>query len=143
MAESRPTLAKRLRFRAVGQGLKLLAWSINRARSKDPWLERALDQFHGVWRFESGDHILAWHLVLEGGKFAAVKDPGKPANFTFTLYNPSDISLRVRPEHVLEVLIANKIGQSGDLHYLYQFGFIMSLFRRTTRFHGKSIPIGG
>ena len=69
------------------------------------------------------------------------KTRARPANFTFTLYNPSDISLRVRPEHVLEVLIANKIGQSGDLHYLYQFGFIMSLFRRTTRFHGKSIPI--
>lgn len=143
MADSRPSLLKRLRFRAVAQGLKVLAWSVNRARTRDPWLSRALNRFDGVWRFESGDGKLAWHLVLENGRLAAVKDPRRPANFTFTLYNPSDISLRVKPEHILEVLIANKVGQSGDLYYLYQFGFIMSLFRRATRFGGKSIPIEG
>ena len=145
MADSQksPGIRKRVRFALLGGGLRVLARSINKARGKDPWLDRALRQFEGVWRFESGDRKLYRHLILEAGKFRVSRECGRPADFTFTIYSSSATGLRARPDRVLEVLIANKIGQSGDLHYLYQFGFIMSLYRRTTLFKGKSIPIEG
>lgn len=143
--EKSDTLKSRVRFAMIGSGLKLLARSLNKSCGKDPWFDRALDQFDGVWRFESGDRKVAWHLVLQNGKFKVARDWPAPANFTFTLFSPSDLSLRVPPEHILEVIIANKIGQSGDLYYLYQFGFIMSLFRRivTPKFLSKTAPAEG
>jgi len=143
--EKSGTLKSRVRFAMIGSGLKLLARSLNKSLGKDPWFDRALGQFDGVWRFESGDRKVAWHLVLQNGRFKVSRDWPVPANFTFTLFSPSDLSIRVRPEHILEVIIANKIGQSGDLYYLYQFGFIMSLFRRivTSKFLTRTAPAEG
>ena len=125
------TIREHLRWAGIGTGLKTLALLLNRKGPKDPWLKRALGQFEGVYRFEStgGEHY--HHIVFQAGRVFATKNSSAPPNFTFTLHRPEDLSLRVKSENVLEIVIANKIGQSGNLYYLYQFGFIMSLLRRS------------
>jgi hypothetical protein len=125
------TIREHLRWSGIGAGLRTLVLLLNRSRKKDEWLERALSEFEGVYRFEShgGEHF--HHLVFADGRVFAARKWSAAPNFTFTLHRPEDLSLRVAPENVLEVVIANKIGQSGNLYYLYQFGFIMSLLRRS------------
>lgn len=136
------TLMERFRWQLLGRGLKGLAFALKRGRKKDPMLERALMEFEGVYRFENRSKILQWHIVLKKGAVKIEREWAGPVNFTFTLNQPRDLSIRVRPEHVLEVLIANKIGQNGDLYYLYQFGFILSLLRRalTPKRFARSVP---
>jgi len=137
------TLGARIRWYSFGWGLWLLAFALRRAKKKDPMLERALDSFNGVYRFENGPKTLQWYLVLKNGEVKLERECDQPPNFTFSLNHPKDLSLRVRQEHILEVLISNKIGQAGDLYYLYQLGFIISLLRRamTPKRFARSVPI--
>ena len=137
------TLGERIRWYSLGRGLRVLAFALKRSKKKDPMLERALNSFNGIYRFENGPKTLQWNLVLKNGGIKIERECDQPADFTFTLNQPRDLSMRVKPEHILEVLISNKIGQAGDLYYLYQFGFIMSLLRRamTPKRFNRSVPI--
>ncbi len=120
-----------MRWIAIGFGLKALAFFLKRQGKKDPLLGRALAEFNGVYRFESGDRRFARYLVLEGGKVFAGKNRAGEPDFKLTIFDPSKLSLRGRQEMVLEIIIGNKIGQTGNLFYLYQFGFILSLLDRS------------
>jgi hypothetical protein len=120
-------------FTMLGLGLRGLALTLMRTAKKDPWLERALKELNGAYRFESKDRSLARHLVINKGKARMVKNLEREPDFTFTLYDPSGFSLRTREENIIDVVIENKIGQSGNMYHLYQFGFIMSLLERGLR----------
>jgi len=123
-------LKERLRWAGIGIGLKVLALVLRRTARKDDWLGRALDQAVGVYRFEDGSGALFRHLIFQNGRVKAQRDWPQPADFTLTLYQPSALGIGTKPESVLEVVIGNKVGQSGNLYYIYQFGFILSLLER-------------
>ena len=123
----------RLLWAGIGVGLKILALALRRAGRKDPWLGRALAGFDGVYRFQNGDGSRGHFLFFDGPRVRAGRVAPRPPDFTFTLYHPESLRLR-GPEAVLEVVIANQIGQSGNMYYLYRFGFIMSLLERRLRY---------
>lgn len=124
---------ERLRWRAIGSGLRALAAALKFAGRRDPWLGRALAQFQGVYRFENADGSLFQYLVFSGrGQVQALRDFYGAAHFTFTIYKPHELA-RASREGVLAVVIGNKIGQTGNLYYLYQFGFVMSLLDQWVR----------
>jgi len=120
-----------MRWTAIGGGLKILAFFLMRQGKKEALLGRALAEFEGVYKFESGDKKFSRYLVLKNGKVMAKKKYEGEHNFLFTLYEPAKMRLRARQEMVLEIIIGNKIGQSGNLYYLYQFGFLISLLDRS------------
>jgi hypothetical protein len=135
MPESNKSLAvkERIRWALIGSGLRVLAILLMRTGRKDPWLDRALKELKGIYRFESADARFFRLLVLKEGKVKMARNLPDEADFTFTIYEPSALGLRTRPENILEVVIGNKIGQSGNIYHLYQFGFIMSLLERNLR----------
>ncbi len=131
-------MIKRLRewlsWFSLGLGLKGLARILMRQGRKEPWLGRALQEFDGVYKFESGDQRFSRFLVFQDGKVSAPKDFSGEHDFLFTLYDVSRMKLgRRSSDMVLEIVIGNKIGQSGNLYYIYRLGFIMSLLDRSFR----------
>ena len=126
-------VVERIRWLSIGLLLKVLTFFLKRQGKKDPWLGRALKEFEGVYKFESGDKKFCQYLVLDKGKISVSRGFSGEPDFKFTLYEPARMKLRARQEMVLEIVIGNKIGQSGNLYYLYQFGFIMSLLDRSFR----------
>jgi len=118
----------KMRWTALGYALKALAVALTRIAGKDARLARALNEFDGVYRFENRDGALYRYLIFRGnGKVAVTKRWCGDPDFILTLRDPRAFGVRTRPENVLEALIANKVGQEGKMHYLYQFGFVMSL----------------
>lgn len=118
---------ERAGWTAIGFGLRALAAMLNRIGKKDPLLKRALEQFDGTYRFRNGDGALSRNLVFGNGKVKAVAGSDGEPDFTFTLYEPPAYYLKTRPDRVLELVIGNRIAHAGDMYYLYQFGFIVSL----------------
>jgi hypothetical protein len=129
-----PDFKDKLRWDAVGYGLKGLSSVLMRTARKDARLKRALNDFDGVYRFENRDGSLYRFLIFRGnGKVAASRKWAGDPDFTLTLRDPRAFGLKTRPENVLEAVIANKVGQAGKMYYLYQFGFVMSLLERYFR----------
>jgi hypothetical protein len=127
-------MKERFSWLSLGLGLKGLAKILMRQGKKEPWLGRALQEFNGVYKFESGDKGFSRFLVFRDGKVSAPKNFSGEHDFLFTLYDVSRMKLgRKSSDMVLEIVIGNKIGQSGNLYYLYRFGFIMSLLDRSFR----------
>jgi len=126
-------LRERLRWISIEMGLRTLSYSLKHQARKDEWLSRALKEFEGVYRFESGDKRLYRYLILKDGRVFVQKEFKAKPDFLFTLYQPDKLKLRGRGDSVLEIVIGNKIGQSGNLYYLYQFAFIISLLERSLR----------
>jgi len=124
------SLKEKLRWGAIGLGLKVLASVLRWASKRDAMLGRAIREYQGTYRFESGDGEYARHLVFAGGRVFARKQKPEEVHFTFTLQQPDALGFSSRPDQLLEILIGNKIGQTGNLYYVYQFGFIMSLLER-------------
>jgi len=115
---------------AIGLGLKGLAVMLMRIGRKDPLMGQALHTLDGTYRFENKDGKFYRYLVFENGKVKAPRNWAGPANFTFTLREPAASYLRTRPENILQIVIGNKIAQSGNTYFLFQFGFIMSLMEQ-------------
>ena len=115
---------------AIGLGLKGLAAMLMRIGRKDPLMGQALHILDGIYRFENKDGKFYRYLVFENGKVKVPRDWAGPANFTFTLREPAASYLRTKPEDILQIVIGNKIAQSGNTYFLFQFGFIMSLMER-------------
>jgi len=124
------SIGERAEWLAIGAGLKGLSRLLMYLAGKDPWIGRAVKEFDGVYRFENAVGNHSRYMVFSNGK---VKAPGKwkdEADFTFTLYESISYYRRAKAEDLLEMAIANKIGQTGNSHYLFQFGFVMSLVER-------------
>jgi hypothetical protein len=141
MAELQKTggFKEKLLWGSIGIGLKTLAITLQRTSKKDKMLNRALDEFTGVYKFENRDGSQYRYLVFRGrGKVASPKKWNGEVDFTLTLRDPKAFNRRSRAENVLETVIANKIGQSGNMYYIYQFGFTMSLLERYFRSKRKS-----
>ena len=115
---------------AIGLGLRGLALLLIRIGKKDLWMSRALKELDGIYRFENKDGSLFRYLVFNGGKVKVPRNWIGPADFTFTLRERAAFYLRIKPEHILEIVIGNKVTQSGNTYFLFQFGFIMSLMER-------------
>ncbi len=121
---------ERAAWALIGVGLRGLAAGIMNIGKKDPLIGRALKEFDGIYRIENADGKLFHFLVFQNGKAKVPRNWVGPADFTFTLYEPPAFYLRTKPEDLLKMAISNKIGQKGNLYYLFQFGFIMSLVER-------------
>ena len=130
MKEPDRRLKERLRWSAIGLGLKVLARVLMHVAKRDEWMGRAVATCDGIYRFENGPGNLHCFLVFQNGRILAAREWPQPAHATFTIYNPSAFGLNLRAEGILETVIGNKVGQSGNLYYMFQFGFIMSLIER-------------
>lgn len=119
-------------WQGIGLGLTLLALALRHFSRRDDWLRRALADFDAVFRFESGDAARSRYLRFDRGRVTAPARPPRIPDFTFTIYHPEKFKPR-GPGGVLEVVISNQVGQTGNLMYVYRFGFIMSLLRRRLR----------
>jgi len=124
------SLKEKLRWGAIGAGLQVLASVLMWASRRDALLGRAIRECRGTYRFESRAGDQARHLVFAGGKVSARKKRPEAVHFTFTLRQPDAFSFSSRPDQLLEILIGNKIVQTGNLYYVYQLGFILSLLER-------------
>jgi len=131
--KKRDNLLEWLRWQGIGLGLKILAFLMRWRGKKDEWLARALRELEGVYRFESGDKKFCRYFILKKGRVFVEKSWSEKPDFTLTLYEPSKLRFRARQMMILEIIFGNKIGQSGNLFYIYQFGFIMSLLERSFR----------
>jgi hypothetical protein len=131
---TRPKIIDRLRWAGLGLGLRVLAFSLMRTARKDAWLDRAIKELDGVFRFRSGDRIFSRHLVFRDGRVFVKKDWDGDADFTFTIYDFSGLALNTKTENILDVIIGNKVGQSGNMYYLFQFGFVTSLLERAVKY---------
>jgi hypothetical protein len=130
MKEPDHRLIEHLRWTAIGLGLKVLARVLMHAAKRDAWMGRAVATCDGVYRFENGPGNLHCFLVFQQGRVLAPREWRDKAHVTFTIYDFSAFGLRTRADNLLETVIGNKVGQSGNLYYLFQFGFIMSLLER-------------
>ncbi len=139
MKEPDRRLKERLRWSAIGLGLKVLARVLIHAAKRDEWMGRAVTTCDGVYRFENGPGNLHCFLVFQNGRVLAAREWPQKAHATFTIYDFSAFGLGTRADTVLETVIGNKVGQSGNLYYVFQFGFIMSLLERyfTARKHQR------
>ncbi len=131
--EKRSSVPEKIFRASLGPGLRGLALMLNRTARKDPMLGRSLNELKGAYRFQNGDGSFKRHILIGGGKARMVKDLDQEPNFTFTIRDPSGFNLRSRADNVLDLIVSNKVGQSGNLYYLFQFGFIMSLMERSIR----------
>lgn len=114
----------------IGMGLRGLTFLLMWIGKKDPWLGRALKELDGIYRFENGDGKFFRFLVFQRGKVGVPHNWVGSADFTFTLYEPPAYYLKIKPEHMFKIVWENKIAQTGNTYYLFQFGFIISLVER-------------
>jgi len=117
----------------IGTALKGLAALLMNIGKKDPWMGRAIREFDGIYRFQNTDGKYFHYLVFHGGKVKVPRNWIGPADFTFTLHELPMYYLNSKPEHLLKMVFANKMGQTGNIYYLSQFGFVMSLVERYYR----------
>lgn len=130
---SKNFLKEWLNWQAMGLGLRILAFSLRRQGKKDRWLARALKELNGVYCFESHRGNFSCYLVFGSGTVKFYPRWSGSVNFTFTFFQPAIFEMGFKSGNPLKVVIENKLSQSGDLYYLYQFGFLMSLLERSFR----------
>lgn len=130
-------LREKAMWASLGLGFRALTGVLMRAGKHDPMMSRALDEFTGVYRFENADATIAKYIVFEGrGKVRSLSqrdgEHRNPPDMTFTLRDPKAFR-GTKSEDVLKMVIADKVGQTGNMYYLFQFGFIMSLLENYYR----------
>jgi hypothetical protein len=118
--------------------LEFLLWGMKLYLIIDPDYRRNINDFHGLYRFRDRAGRVNVLVKFAHGKMTYSEDPVPVADVT--VFFKDERSLRnfiIAPKKdIMNSLLNNEINVSGNLNYLYKFGFMAN--NLLLEFQGKS-----